>query len=99
MCSAWRAEANVYRFSSREIQGNSGFYYCGFRFYGWANNEIPTYTNVIAGTKTVTIVGTLGQMITNSVYDIASGLLTTGSHKVRVPKVPNYFASFLFCFS
>jgi hypothetical protein len=34
------------------------------------------HTNVIAGTKTVTIVSTAGQMMTNSVYDIASGLLT-----------------------
>ena len=30
-------------------------------------------TNVVAGTKSVTVVGLAGQMMTNQVYDVASG--------------------------
>jgi RHS repeat-associated protein len=43
----------------------------------WVGQPGAAGTNVVAGTKTVTVVGLAGQMISNQVFDIASGLLTS----------------------
>jgi RHS repeat-associated protein len=56
------ASANVYRFSSKEIHPNSGFYYYGFRFYDpntqrWLNRD-PI--GDMASASFQTLVGTLG---------------------------------------
>jgi len=42
----------------------------------WHGQPGATYTNVIDGTKTVTVMGTAGQTLSISVYDISSGILT-----------------------